>query len=188
MEDYEIIKLIDEKIAKAMAFATKKYGDTPTDSLQLTPKKYVDANSGVAGGSDTQIQFNDGGAFAGDTKLTWNKTLNYLVVGLSNGIKIDGDNITIKGLSSTQLNIVNGFAGNMLISGGTGSTTSPPTGDLFLQSSSVATTATIGFVSINTCSGTPAGSVLNSTDRAPMIFDSTNKKLYVYSGDWFPMN
>jgi hypothetical protein len=32
------------------------------------------------GGSDTQVQFNDGGAFAGDADLTWNKTTNVLGV------------------------------------------------------------------------------------------------------------
>tara|TARA_R110000824_G_scaffold10866_5_gene47619 strand:- start:12031 stop:14064 length:2034 start_codon:yes stop_codon:yes gene_type:complete len=32
------------------------------------------------GGSDTQIQFNDGGSFAGDSDLIWNKTHNLLTV------------------------------------------------------------------------------------------------------------
>ena len=32
------------------------------------------------GGSDTQVQFNDGGAFAGDADLTWNSTTNVLGV------------------------------------------------------------------------------------------------------------
>jgi hypothetical protein len=32
------------------------------------------------GGSTTQVQFNDGGAFAGDADLTWNKTTNVLGV------------------------------------------------------------------------------------------------------------
>ena len=35
---------------------------------------------GTPGGSDTQIQFNDDGAFAGDADLTWNKTTNVLGV------------------------------------------------------------------------------------------------------------
>ena len=36
---------------------------------------------GTPGGSDTQIQFNDGGAFGGDVDLTWDKTNNVLTVG-----------------------------------------------------------------------------------------------------------
>ena len=36
--------------------------------------------SGTPGGSTTQVQFNDAGAFAGDTDLTWDKTTNVLTV------------------------------------------------------------------------------------------------------------
>jgi hypothetical protein len=35
---------------------------------------------GTPGGSDTQVQFNDAGAFGGDADLTWNKTTNVLGV------------------------------------------------------------------------------------------------------------
>jgi hypothetical protein len=38
----EIQKGIDESIRKALQFSARKYGDTPTDSLQLANKKYVD--------------------------------------------------------------------------------------------------------------------------------------------------
>ena len=41
-----------------------------------------DAGSGGApGGSTTQLQFNDAGAFGGDADLTWNKTTNVMTVG-----------------------------------------------------------------------------------------------------------
>ena len=35
---------------------------------------------GSPGGSDTQVQFNDGGAFGGDTAFTWDKTTNALTL------------------------------------------------------------------------------------------------------------
>jgi len=35
---------------------------------------------GSAAGSDTQIQFNDGGSFGGDADLVWNKTTNELTI------------------------------------------------------------------------------------------------------------
>ena len=35
---------------------------------------------GTPGGSDTQVQFNDGGSFGGDSDLTWNKTTNELTI------------------------------------------------------------------------------------------------------------
>lgn len=36
--------------------------------------------SGTPGGSDTQVQFNDGGSFGGDANFTFNKTTNRLTV------------------------------------------------------------------------------------------------------------
>ena len=36
---------------------------------------------GTPGGSTTQVQFNDAGAFGGDVDLTWNKTTNVLTIG-----------------------------------------------------------------------------------------------------------
>jgi hypothetical protein len=36
---------------------------------------------GTPGGSDTQVQFNDGGAFGGDADLTWDDTGKVLGVG-----------------------------------------------------------------------------------------------------------
>jgi hypothetical protein len=43
----------------------------------------VGAGGGAAtpGGSDTQVQFNDGGSFAGDSGLAYNKTTGALTVG-----------------------------------------------------------------------------------------------------------
>jgi hypothetical protein len=48
---------------------------------------------GTPGGSDTQVQFNDGGAFAGDADLTWNKTTN--VLGITGDVNLsDGGTYT----------------------------------------------------------------------------------------------
>lgn len=39
-----------------------------------------EGGGGVPGGSDTQVQFNDGGAFGADAGLTYNKTTDFLTV------------------------------------------------------------------------------------------------------------
>jgi len=45
------------------------------------------------GGSDTQVQFNDGSAFGGDADLTWNKTTN--VLGITGDVNLsDGGTYT----------------------------------------------------------------------------------------------
>lgn len=46
------------------------------------------------------------------------------------------------------------------------------------------TTATDGFLHIETCAGTPTGVPTNYAGRAPIIYDSTNNYLYVYNTAW----
>jgi hypothetical protein len=49
--------------------------------------------SGTPGGSTTQVQFNDAGAFGGDADLTWNKTTN--VLGITGDVNLsDGGTYT----------------------------------------------------------------------------------------------
>lgn len=43
-------------------------------------KKSGATSAGTPGGNDTEVQFNDGGSFGGDTTFTWDKTSNYLTV------------------------------------------------------------------------------------------------------------
>lgn len=52
----------------------------------------------------------------------------------------------------------------------------------------LATNATDGFLYIPTCAGTPTGTPTTQTGYAPMVWDSTNKKLYVYAAGWNAMN
>ena len=59
------------------------------------------ASGGTPGGSDTQVQFNDGGAFGGDAGLTYNKTTDVLTVGGVNAIQ-DLDSVLTQGNTSTQ--------------------------------------------------------------------------------------
>ncbi len=97
--------------------------------------------SGSPGGADTQVQFNDAGAFAGDSTFTFNKTADSLSVkkivgntgqtltvqgsdeggdilidgGDGGGVGVEGGDITIKGGGSDQ-----STGGDVTISGGGG--------------------------------------------------------------------
>ena len=63
------------------------------------------------------------------------------------------------------------------------------TGSVLTGLNSLSTTATDGFHYIPTCAGTPTGTPTAYTGYAPLIIDSTNNKLYFYSGGaWVPAN
>jgi len=77
----------------------------PTANQDAATKKYVDDNTVTPGGSDTQVQFNDGGDFGGDSSLVWDKTNNCLGIGTTP----DGTvNVDIK---NTSLNVASSFYG-----------------------------------------------------------------------------
>ncbi len=57
------------------------------------------------------------------------------------------------------------------------------------DTSSLATTATDGFLYLPSCAGVPTGVPTAITGKVPIVVDSTNNKLYFYSGGaWVPAN
>lgn len=57
-------------------------------------------------------------------------------------------------------------------------------GNIFLGKAALVTTATDGFPFISTCAGPPTGVPTGKTGMVPLIYDSTNHKLYIYDGGW----
>ena len=63
------------------------------------------------------------------------------------------------------------------------------TGNVIIGSAAVATTATNGFLYVTGCAGTPTGTPTSKTGRVPIVVDTTNNKLYFYSGgSWVAAN
>jgi hypothetical protein len=58
----------------------------------------------------------------------------------------------------------------------------PATGGMVVGTAAIATTATDGFLYVPTCAGTPTGTPTTQTGTAPIVVDTTNHKLYFYSG------
>lgn len=58
--------------------------EPPTKNAVRDKIESMSGGGGTPGGSDTQIQFNDGGAFGGDASLTWDKTNNMIEMGGAN--------------------------------------------------------------------------------------------------------
>jgi hypothetical protein len=55
-------------------------------------------------------------------------------------------------------------------------------GNVRVGTAALATTATDGFLYIPTCAGTPTGTPTAITGLAPLVINTTNNKLYFYSG------
>ena len=78
--------------------------------------------TGAPGGSNTQVQFNDGGSFAGDSNFTFNKTTDALKVSnisgslthLSDGTSylVAGTNVTITSATNGQVTIASSGGGS----------------------------------------------------------------------------
>jgi hypothetical protein len=59
------------------------------------------------------------------------------------------------------------------------------TGSLIMGNAAISTSATDGFLYIATCAGAATGTPTSVTGRVPIVFDSTNGRLYAYySGAW----
>ena len=74
------------------------------------------SSTGNPAGSDTQVQFNDGGsAFGGDTEFVWNKTSNTLAIGSTS---LSGDSGIVKVYDTISGSIHHTAAGKSYIVGG----------------------------------------------------------------------
>ena len=56
------------------------------------------------------------------------------------------------------------------------------TGSLIVGNAAMATTATRGFLYLPSCAGPPTGIPVTQTGTVPCVIDSTDSKLYVYTG------
>lgn len=60
---------------------------------------------------------------------------------------------------------------------------------VILGNAALATTATDGFLYVAACAGVPTGAPTAVTGRVPVVVDSTNNKMYIYSsGAWVALN
>jgi microcystin-dependent protein len=76
------------------------------------------SSGGTPGGSDTQIQFNDGGSFGGDSDFTWNKTTNKLTINgsiESNGIESSSSLDFGYQLGTAGLSVFDNTSGNVSV-------------------------------------------------------------------------
>lgn len=57
-------------------------------------------------------------------------------------------------------------------------------GNVVVGSAAISTSATDGFLYLDSCAGTPSGVPTTYTGRVAVVYDTTNNKLAVYNGAW----
>lgn len=101
----------------------------------------ITAGSGTTtpGGADTNVQYNDGGAFGGDANLTWDKVGHTLVIGVENDVNhLNSKDATTTNVAGGSLNIAGGLGdgtgagGEVGLQGGFGGAGGGKGGDVYL--------------------------------------------------------
>jgi hypothetical protein len=95
--------------------------------------------------------------------------------------------LSISGVRNWSVGVDNSASDQFCISasdapGNTDRLTIDTNGSATIGAGSVATTATDGFLYVPTCAGTPTGTPTAKSGYAPIVVNTTNNKLYFYSG------
>jgi hypothetical protein len=142
-------------------------------------------------GSTPKLTLNSTGLFAGNGVDSASPSAGVVSATGGLGTNIAGASLTIRGGESTG----SGAGGPIIFStaqaGASGATIRnaterariTSTGNVVAGGSvALATTATDGFLYVPTCAGTPTGVPTAITGMAPIVVNTTNNKLYFYSG------
>jgi len=126
----------------------------------------IDNQNAIAAGTGAQFLLIDGGVNAGWFRRT-RDGLGNTDIGYKDTLRFRG---AIAGTERTD----------MLIDA---------SGNVVVGTAAIATTATNGFLYVTGCAGTPTGTPTTQTGRVPLVVDTTNNKLYFYSGgSWVAAN
>ena len=171
--------------------------DANNDALKkVAPTNLGVGGSGSPGGSDTQVQFNDGSSFGGDSGLTFNKTSGLLTVAKGAVFNEGSHDSDFRVESNDDANILFVNAGTNRIGIGTNAPTallhisSSETGALFrIDHPEVGVDNPIFFVTGS--SGTSKVGIGTETPDATFAISDDGKVLEVGSaaeGSWFEIN
>lgn len=132
-----------------------------------------------------------------DTTSTSSKaTVKGISGALSSRLVCQGSTVagTTNGINNTSLTLLQTSAGSIMMTAPDSTSTLyfatngairasvTGAGNVAIGAAAVATTATDGFLHVTACAGPPTGVPTAITGRVPIVVDSTNNKLYFYSG------
>ena len=125
-----------------LEFVSNTVSPNTTDKVTITGYKYVgqtldnfistEGGGGTPGGATTQVQFNDGGAFAGSERLTFNKTTG--LTQLSGSFEITGSVNNIFLIKSGSVDLLRMSSSGALVFANLQHTPPPVAGGLYYSS------------------------------------------------------
>ena len=126
-----------------LQFISNTVSPNTTDAVTLTGYRYVGqtlnefistgGGGGTPGGATTQVQFNDGGAFGGSERLTFNKTTG--LTQLSGSFEITGSVNNIFLIKSGSIDLLRMSSSGALVFGDLQHTPPPVVGGMFYSAS-----------------------------------------------------
>lgn len=140
---------------------------------------------GSPGGSSTQVQFNDGGAFGGDAGFTWDKTNDILTVGIAGafgsiktptgGAGVNGGSLLIEtGVGGTS----DGTGGDITIGAGDGGATDGAGGSVQVNAGDADGAGDGGLVTIISGAGENGGNITVIAGNAQNAGQGGNVTIY----------
>jgi hypothetical protein len=141
--------------------------------ISFTQAMTLDASGNLLVGATSALL-----AASGRGNITLNGTgstiVSFGISGVNSGyIYSDANLLEINAVGSRSINFTTNNTERARI---------PAAGGMVVGTAALATTATDGFLYVPTCAGTPTGTPTTQTGTAPIVVDTTNNKLYFYSG------
>lgn len=159
--------------------------------LGITSKMITDINDqlgggGTPGGSNTNVQYNDSGAFAGDDNLIWDKDNSVFQVQAGNGSTQAVLRMYPNGTDVFNIDTGIGGTKSLSVNANASLVFTSTTSDILASSGvTLNSAATAGFFRVPGMDGAPVGTPLLADGvTVPIVYDTTNSRFYVYNNGW----
>lgn len=158
-------------------------------ALQLNASAFgYNTAIGYASLQDTTGQYNTGLGYQSGKGITSGQYNTYVGFAPATGVTTGSENTII----GSQIGAIGDVSKNVIIADGAGNraVSKDNVNNVYIGAlAALATTATDGFLHIPNCAGAPTGVPTAITGKSPIVIDTTNNKMYIYSGGaWVPLN
>ena len=145
-------------------------GTTPTNALVIDTSQNAEFSRHVVMPNAITMRWRDSGGDLRDILQMYSDNSVYLTNPYPNG------HICIRSDGGGSLQLRNSSNNTIL--------QTDNNNNVVMGNGALATNATNGFFYVDSCAGAPTGVPTTYTGRVPLVYDTTNNKLYAYNGAW----